>query len=212
MTTSVKSRLKARARSLINMYTVLLDSSNTKLAVGLAKEGVVLKSTIYEAWQEQSEYMIPELEKIFDAFNVDKSEIDDIVVSIGPGSYTGVRIAITIAKVMALALSIPVYPVSSLWVQKDRKSPSICLINARSNRSYFGVYQGNRIIEEDKILTNEEVLQYIKEHPDYVVCGNTKYLGIDGIESNIIEEMISLKPYLKPIENSFSLKPVYMKD
>ena len=41
------------------MYTILLDSSNTKLAVGIAKNGIVLKSTIYEAWQEQSEHMIP---------------------------------------------------------------------------------------------------------------------------------------------------------
>ena len=51
------------------MYTVLLDSSNTLLAVGLAKDDKVVASTIYEAWQEQSEHMIPELDKLKDKIN-----------------------------------------------------------------------------------------------------------------------------------------------
>ncbi len=193
------------------MYTVLLDSSNTKLAVGVAKEGIVLKSTIYEAWQQQSEYMVPELEKIFEMFDIKKEEISDVIVAIGPGSYTGVRIALTIAKVMACALDIPVYPVSSLRIEKHGKTPSISVINARSGRSYVGVYQGEKIILEDTIMTNEDLLNYIKEHPDYEVCGNASYLGIEGVEVNTIEEMMSLRNVLTPCENSYALKPVYMK-
>lgn len=194
------------------MYTILLDSSNTKLAVGIAKNGLVLKSTIYEAWQEQSEHMIPEINMILETFNVQKEEIDDVMVAIGPGSYTGVRIAITIAKIMGYAMQIPVYPVSSLHVLKCENKPSICIVNARSKRSYVGVYQGKNVILPDQIMTNDELLAYIKDHPDYILCGNLAYLGLDGQDTNTINEMISLKPFITPMVDSLSLKPVYMKD
>lgn len=194
------------------MYTILLDSSNTKLAVGIAKNGIVLKSIIYEAWQEQSEHMIPEINKILESFDVKNEEIDDVMVAIGPGSYTGVRIAITIAKIMGYALNIPVFPVSSLHVLKCENKPSICIVNARSKRSYVGVYQGKNVILEDQIMNNDELMNYINEHKDYVLCGNLAYLGLEGQDTNTINEMLSLKPFITPLSDSLSLKPVYMKD
>ena len=193
------------------MVTILLDSSNTNLSVGLAKDNLLLDYISYEAWQRQSEYMIPELDKLLKKHNVDKKDIEDVVVANGPGSYTGVRIAITIAKVIATALDVKLYAVSSLRVQKDCNNPSICLINARSGRSYIGVYQDQQIILEDCIMKNDEVLKYINEHPDYSVCGDVKYLGLTGVDTNNIQEMINLKCCLVSI-NPLSLKPVYMKD
>ena len=193
------------------MYVILLDSSNTNLSVGLAKDNLLLDVVSYEAWQRQSEYMIPELAKLLEKHNVKNEEISDVMVAMGPGSYTGVRIAITIAKTIATALECNLYAISSLRVQKDCKNPSICLINARSGRSYIGVYEDKQIILEDQIMTNDKVLEYIKEHPEYSVCGNTDYLGIKGIEPNNIKEMLDLKEAIKPI-NPLSLRPIYMKD
>ncbi len=194
------------------MATLLLDSSNTSLSVGLEKDGALLAFTSYEAWQEQSEHMIPEIDKLMESNSVSRKDITGVVVSIGPGSYTGVRISLTIAKVIALALEVPIYPVSSLRVLKNNDLPSICLINARSNRSYFGVYKGDEVIVGDTIKTNDEVLEYIKEHPDYSVCGNVKYLGYENLDSNICLQMVSLLKVLSPIENDLALKPVYLKD
>lgn len=194
------------------MITVLLDSSNTKLCVGLAKDKTLVDFTCYEAWQQQSEYMIEELNKLLDKHGYTKDDIKDIVVTIGPGSYTGVRISITIAKVMALALNVPVYEVSSLRVLKDHDKPSVCLINARSGRSYMGVYKDEKILEEDSIKTNEEVKAYISEHPDFSVMGDVKYLGLEIKETNICEEMISLKDFLVPSKDCLAIKPIYMKD
>lgn len=193
-------------------YLVLLDSSNTSLSVGIAKEDVLLDSVSYEAWQEQSEHMIPELNYLLDKHNISKDEISGIIVSVGPGSYTGVRIAITIAKVMATVLKCKLYTVSSLRVLKNSDKPSICLINARSNRSYVGVFKGNEIIVNDQIMTNDEVLKYINEHPDYVVCGNVGYLSLEGYHSNICREMVSLKESLTAVENPMAVSPVYMRD
>ena len=193
------------------MISVLLDSSNTNLSVGVAKDNLLLECISYEAWQRQSEYMILELDKLFTKYGISKDDISDVIVAKGPGSYTGVRIAITIAKTIATALDAKLYAVSSLRVLKDGARPSICLINARSGRSYIGVFENTKTILEDQIMKNEDVLKYIEEHPEYSVCGETKYLGIDGVVSNNIQEMLSLKESLDSL-NPLSLKPVYMKE
>lgn len=194
------------------MVKLLLDSSNTSLSVGLSKEGQLLDYTSYECWQSQSEHMIPEIDVLLKKNNVSRHDIEGIIVSIGPGSYTGVRIALTIAKTMSLCLDIPVYPVSSLRILKNNEKPSICLINARSGRSYFGVFEGEKVIVDDCIKTNGEVLEYIKEHEDYSICGNVKYLGFDNLDSNICLQMISLEKVLPGKVDNLDLKPVYMKD
>ena len=193
------------------MITILLDSSNTNLSVGIARDNLLLEYISYEAWQRQSEYMIPELDKLLSKYNVSRDEIKEVMVAKGPGSYTGVRIAITIAKTIATALDAKLYAVSSLRVQKACKNPSICLINARSGRSYIGVYEDDKVLLDDQIMKNEDVLNYIKEHPNYSVCGDVKYLGLEGVISNNIQEMLSLKNVLEPV-NPLSLKPVYMKE
>ena len=191
---------------------LLLDSSNTSLSVGLGNNNQLIDFVSYECWQEQSEHMIPEIDSLLKKHNVSRNDIESVVVSIGPGSYTGVRIALTIAKVMALALNIPIYPVSSLRVLKDNERPSICLINARSGRSYFGVYEGSQIVEKDTIKTNDEVLAYIKEHPDYSICGNVSYLGHENNNTNICIQMLSLYHSLEKCGEPLGLKPVYLKD
>ena len=193
------------------MITVLLDSSNTNLSVGIAKDNLLLEYISYEAWQRQSEYMIVELNKLLEKHNIQKEDIKEVIVAKGPGSYTGVRIAITIAKTIAVALDAKLYAVSSLRVQKDGTHPSICLINARSGRSYVGVYEDQKILLDDCIMKNDEVINYIKDHPDYSVCGETKYLNIEGVMANNLQEMLNLKDSLESI-NPLSLKPVYMKD
>jgi len=193
------------------MYIILLDSSDVNLSVGIAKDGAILETISYEAWQRQSEYMIPELYKLMQKYDVKKEDIEAVMVAKGPGSYTGVRIAITIAKTIATALNIKLYAISSLRVLKDGTRPSICLINARSGRSYFGVFEGDKIIIEDCIIKNDDLLAYIKDHPDYSICGKTTYLGIEGKETNNLVEMLSLKDALEDI-NPLSLRPVYMKD
>ena len=194
------------------MFSILLDSSNTSLTVGLAKDDILLESISYEAWQTQSEHMIPELDKLLDKYEVERNQISDVVVAIGPGSYTGVRIAITIAKTIAAVLPVKVYAISSLRCQKDGKNPSICVINARSGRSYFGVYEDDKVLVEDMILTNDKVQEYINEHPDYVVCGNTTYLGVNGKQPDIARELLSLKKVVAPVADPLAVKPVYMKD
>lgn len=194
------------------MITLLLDSSNKDLAVGLGKDDVLIDSIIYEAWQSQSEHMIVEIDNLLSKHNLIKDDLSNVMVGIGPGSYTGVRIALTIAKVIGVALNIPVYTVSSLQILKDDDRPSICLIDARSNRSYIGVYQNNIVILEDRVMNNDEVINYINSHKEYSICGECKYLKLESKKVNVLSMMLSLRKNISPVNDVLAIKPVYLKD
>ena len=193
------------------MIVLLLDSSNVDLSVGIAKDNKVIDYISYEAWQCQSEYMIQEIDKLLTKHNISRNDLGSVICNIGPGSYTGIRISLTIAKVTCLALNIPMYTLSSLRALQKDLEPSICLMNARSNRSYIGVY-GEEVILPDQVMTNDEVKNFISCHPDYVVCGDTAYLGIEGYKNNIINEMALLKDKATKYEDALGVKPIYLKD
>lgn len=193
------------------MYQLLLDSSNMYLSVGLAKDGKVVDSIFYNAWQRQSEVMVAEIDNILKRNNIDKKDLDAIVVGIGPGSYTGVRIAVTIAKTIAYALNIRIYAKSSLSLLAINNEPTICLFNARSGRSYFAVYQGKNKIEDDTIITNEEVLDYVARHPNYKISGDTTQIGKQSEQFNFIKNLANFDES-ELVENIFLLNPIYLKD
>ena len=192
------------------MYQLLLDSSNVFLSVGLAKEEKVIDKIFYEAWQRQSEMMVTEIDNILKRNKVDKSELDAVVVGMGPGSYTGVRIGVTIAKTIAYALKIKLYAKSSLSLLKHPEFPTICVFNARSGRSYFAVYKGHEVLVKDTVLENEKVLEYVKAHPDYLVHGDTYQLGLESGKFDIVDNLADFDK--KEEVDAFRLNPVYLKD
>ncbi|MCQ2797472.1 MAG: tRNA (adenosine(37)-N6)-threonylcarbamoyltransferase complex dimerization subunit type 1 TsaB [Bacilli bacterium] len=194
------------------MYSILIDTSDKYLSVGLSKDGTIIDSISYECWQRQSEFLISELDNLIKRNNLTRNDIGAIAASRGPGSYTGVRIALTVAKVMAFALNIPLYLTSSLEVLKDFNAPSICVENARSKRSYVGVYDGETVVMGDTILDNKYLLDYIANHPEYKVCGEVAYLGIEGYKADVLESLNNLMNERNLEKDVLASKPVYLKD
>lgn len=194
------------------MFEVLLDSSSKYLSVGLAKDGKVIDRIFYEAWQRQSEMMTNELETILERNNVDKKDIDAVVVGIGPGSYTGVRIAVTIGKTLAYVLKVKIYAVSSLSLLKDQQKPTICVFNARSGRSYVGVYHCSKCLKKDCVMNNEDLRSYIKEHPDYVVNGELTHLELESREYDTIQNLAESINSENLVASPFTVNPVYLKE
>lgn len=194
------------------MYQILLDSSSKYLSVGLAKQGHVIDKIFYEAWQRQSEMMTSELQTILKRNSVDTKDIDAVVVGIGPGSYTGVRIAVTIGKTLAYALHTKIYAVSSLSLLRDEKKPTICIFNARSDRSYVGVYEKDKCLLNDSVMPNEELLDYIKEHQDYVVSGEVTHLGLNSSAYDTIENLSKGIDEKYIVDSPFKVNPVYLKE
>lgn len=195
------------------MYSLLLDSSNTKLAVGIAKDDILLDKIYYDAWQRQSEFMIQEINNILSRNKILPSQISEIIVTDGPGSYTGVRISLTIAKVVGvLNENVKIYLLSSLEILKDKNNLSICLMNARSNRSYVGIYKDNEIILNDCVLENKNIEKLIEKYKNISICGETEYLGLKSCKYDIFNNMLDIKKHKDPVKDVLKIKAVYLKD
>ena len=158
------------------MLSLLLDSSNTNLSVGVWKNDQIVYSHMFSCWQRQSELMIPEIEKALKELNLELLDFDEVVCGKGPGSYTGVRISLTIAKIICEFSKAKLILVSSLRIMGTKEEKFIAQINARSSRSYIGIYDKEEVILEDAIKTNEEVLYLIEKYKDYKINGDCFYL------------------------------------
>lgn len=192
--------------------TLLLDSSNKYLAVGICDDEKIIGRVFYDAYLRQSEVMVNEINNLMKQTNTDKSDLDSIVVGIGPGSYTGVRIAVTIAKTIAYALKLKVFAVSSLFLLKNPQKTSICLLNAKANRVYFAVYDGNKEIISPCIMTVEEATTFIDNNPDFELCGDAYLFGRESYQFDMLDELFKAKNKNNIVENIFVLNPLYLKN
>jgi len=189
-----------------------LDTSDRFLSVGLFSDGKEVARISYEAWQRQSESLVQEIHSLLSEQGISPKALAGVSVSKGPGSYTGVRIALSVAKTLAFSLQIPLYLSSSLEVLRQKEGVSICLCNARGKRSYFAVYDQDKALVEDCIKDNAEVLAYMQDHPDYAVCGDVSYLGLESKPSDVLAILAQDADESHRIENVHAARPVYLKD
>ncbi len=194
------------------MLSLLIDTSNAYLSCGLAKDHEYLAGVHYEAWQRQSEMLVEEIDKLFKNNNIQPKELNEVIVSKGPGSYTGVRIGLTVGKIVATSLNIPLYLVSSLEGLKENGKKCLCVSNARNKRSYVAIYKDNECLLEDTIWTNEKVMNYLKENPDVVLRGDLRYLGKEEEEPNTLLILKDLDDEKHLCKEPLGAKPVYLKD
>lgn len=192
-------------------YHLYIDTSTTQLAVGISKDGKVIYQQQYAAWQKQSEWTMVEVDKALKTVRIKPQNLSRIVVANGPGSYTGVRIALTIGKVLASLLQIGLCPLSSLAVIAGAKGQKIALIDARSNRAYIGVYSEGKLVEEEQVLTLPEVHEVIDRYPEFEVVGDTQLVQKTPTDIAYIEQMMALSQLYPDVSNVDTVTPRYLK-
>lgn len=195
-------------------YNLLIDTSDKYLTVGISKDDNIIYSLSFEAWQRQSEFLVVEIKKGLEKVNITLKDIDTIICGIGPGSYTGVRIALTFAKVLASTSNIKLKVISSLAILGNTDISFIGLINARSNRSYIGIYDKGKIILQDTIKSNDEVLEIINEYKNkgYEIRGDLSYLKLESNVFDLVEGLLSFSKVTNYCDNVLSIKPIYLKE
>ena len=96
------------------MYTLFISTFDKLITIGLLKNGEVLDKKIKESDKNHSIYVMPMIEEILRVNEISTSYLNEIIVVNGPGSFTGVRLGVTIAKTLAYTLDIPIKTITSL--------------------------------------------------------------------------------------------------
>ena len=193
-------------------YQLILDTSSKYLVVAVADNEKVLKSIQYPAWQKQSEVAMTEINNIFEALNIKAKDIDTIIVSKGPGSYTGIRIALTIAKTLAMVLGCEIITLSSLEMFVKPVGKYVSILDARSKRAYVGRYENGLPTYEDCVLTIDELKEWISNNPDYQVVGEVKVLGLEEVEVDLAKHMFEMSKNKESVKDVDALVPTYLKE
>lgn len=95
------------------MLTLAIDTSGTTGSIALRRDGAVLEERTLELGRQHGQSLIPALQQLLQAQGLCVRDCGLIAVSVGPGSFTGLRIGIVCAKTLAYAISCPVVPVDT---------------------------------------------------------------------------------------------------
>ena len=96
------------------MHTLIIETSTEQGVVAILKDETVLEVSYLPFGYNQSNYLLPHLQSLFQTSGLTPQQIDAIGVGIGPGSYTGIRIGAAAAKTLAYACRKPLIGISSL--------------------------------------------------------------------------------------------------
>ena len=140
------------------------------------------------------------------------NDIDKILVAVGPGSYTVIRIGVTIAKTFAWTLNKPIIPISSLELLISGYNEDALLvpyIDARRNCVFAAVYNKNLdIILEERYISLTKLNEFLKEK-DYLFISDDHL--VDSTEPKIDLLKIANKYKADMGLNPHSINPIYLK-
>ncbi len=193
------------------MNSLYLDTSTKYLCIGIAKDYKIIYKIQQEAIKKQSELTIPFLKKALDEVHLTLENIDEVVVTIGPGSFTGIRIGMCIAKVIASIKKIPLKAISSLnaYAAMGKK---IVILDAKAQRVYLGIYNNNQKVIDESVIEISKLLEMIPNYSDYDVVLDSHLIGRDSEDIDVIENMNRIAQNIQPIDNVDALIPIYLKD
>lgn len=129
------------------MKTLIIDTATPNMYIAIG-DNELIKEVYLKNIKNHSEHLMLEIIKLLNDSNVDKKEIKRIVVGIGPGSYTGVRIGVVVAKMLAYSLDIELYQISSLYIQGSTNDVFSSMIDARRGNVFAGIYENGNVVLE----------------------------------------------------------------
>ncbi len=127
------------------MLILAIDSSTDILGLALMESGQLKGEYNLSLKRQHSEKLLPLMEQIFELLDIKAEDLDGVAVAVGPGSFTGLRIGITTAKMLGRIFSIPVKGISTLEIMAAGAEGDyiLPLLDARRKRVYYSFYQRN---------------------------------------------------------------------
>lgn len=193
------------------MISLCMDSAYKQLVLGLYKDQELLAGISLEAFKKQSETIFVELNRLLKETGLDYKDMDRVIITKGPGSYTGIRIAMTIAKVLCSQMHKDLYTISTMQLYAGIEKQANVILDARSQRAYVAHVENGQIQGNTQILTLDEVKEFIETNTG-ILLGDADLMGQDVQKVNFLKNFIELEPYYEKVENIHALVPDYLKE
>ena len=167
--------------------TLAFDTSSKTIAVALLRDDIILYDAIINVDLNHSEVLLPAIDQVCRQTRIKISEIDLFACTIGPGSFTGLRIGVSTLKGLMLATGKPAVGISSLTalaLNLGKSSKIICsVMDAGRGQVYTAYYRYNENglldqIGTDKAVDPREIIHNPEEEIIFVGDGAIKYAGI----------------------------------
>ncbi len=189
------------------MYILGIDTATRVAGAAVIGDGRLIAERFIHNLQTHSQNIIPMIQQVMDDSGITPKDLNGIAVTGGPGSFTGLRIGMSVAKSMALVLNIPVAAISTLEVlawNLYRTEGLICpVLDAKKKEVYTCIYasNGHGLIELIKpaALSIEVLIEEISRFE-----GSVTFLG-DGVPvyGDIIREQLGQRVLFATKINSF---------
>lgn len=216
------------------MKNLAVDTSSKICAVAILEDNNKIDEISLDNGKTHSENLMPILKEVLERNNLKLSDFNLISVSVGPGSFTGIRIGIASIKPLAEVYNLPVASVTSLEslarnvenVEFD--TTIISLIDARNNQVYAGVFDNDYNLKEEIAEDIEVVLKKAEKFSKIVFVGDGAVLHKDLISERLVNNEIKFtdnneqsavntgkigyKKYLnKDLKNADTILPIYLR-
>lgn len=192
------------------MRYLFIDTSTKYITVALIDNKNIIFNHQEVIEKDMSSKIIPIIDNGFKNCSIEIGDIDKIFVVNGPGSFTGVRIGVTVAKTIAWSLNIDVIPISSLELlatHKTNKKYLVPMIDARRGNVFAGIYD-NKLnnIYPDKLISYEQLSKELDDNYEQIS------FDFENMPNPKIDLLKVINKHLKdnPI-NPHLLKPNYLK-
>ena len=197
------------------MRVLYIDTSSDYLYSGIVIEDKLVSSIKKKYEKDLSKEALPQVIELFNKANIIPKDLDKIKVVNGPGSFTGIRIGITIAKTIAWALNINITPISGLIamaISCNNDTYKMPLIDARRGYVYGAIYdKDNNEVIKDSHINLQELLDKSKDLDIEAITYNDLDINIkkESYDPDILkivkhfEENDGINPHL--------VNPIYLK-
>lgn len=195
------------------MKYLLIDTTTSYITVSILDNDEILFNFNEQILSDMSSKIMPIIEVGFNKVNFELNDIDKIFVVNGPGSFTGIRVGVTVAKTIAWSLKKQIVPISSLEfiaTTKSDKKYLVPMIDARRGNVFVGIYDANlNCVNEDKLTNLEEYIKNLNSEYEFISYDDVKIGNVIKPNPDVLKVINKHKS--DSGVNPHNLNPNYLK-
>jgi len=184
-------------------YSLFIDTTNNYCYAAIYQSKTLINSIKLKVDKNVTDIVVDAIDNLLKENNVEKKDVKKIFLNIGPGTFTGVKVGVIVAKVWKIVYpDVEIYTSNSLLLQ-TKKHPAVSVIDAKSKKLYIAVYGEDKVILEPTLIDVEALNNYTGLDVKEIYRDN-----IDDMYDNFLLHYDKFE-LVKDIDK---LEPIYLKD